>query len=148
MIENVRVAVGIVLIDREGKILLGKRESSYGKGLWSIPTGHVKWGETFKQTAEREMLEELGIKPKNIKLVGLNNYRDSEKRRQYVNIDFLVDDYDGEIEILEPKKFSELDWFLLSNLPTPMSSATMISLKSVSTNTLCVTMDNFSLENL
>jgi len=31
-------------------------------GFWGLPTGKIRWGETIIQTAERESLEETGLK--------------------------------------------------------------------------------------
>ena len=57
-----------VLVVHEGKILLVK--SWYGSGEWTLPGGGIKRGETPLQTAKRELSEETGLKPKNIKSLG------------------------------------------------------------------------------
>ena len=55
-----RVGVGAMVI-HEGKILLVKRGVEPGKGLWAIPGGTLHLGETLRQCAAREILEETGI---------------------------------------------------------------------------------------
>lgn len=55
------MGVGAIVI-REGKILLVKRGVPPGKGLWAIPGGMIELGETIQQAAEREILEETGIR--------------------------------------------------------------------------------------
>lgn len=55
-----RVGVGAVVI-RDGRILLVRRGTHPGKGLWAVPGGLVKPGETLQHAAEREILEETGI---------------------------------------------------------------------------------------
>lgn len=44
----------------------------YRKGLWDLPKGRLDKGETIKQCAKREVLEELGIKK-----VGVHNFLDT-----------------------------------------------------------------------
>jgi 8-oxo-dGTP diphosphatase len=46
---------------RGDEVLLIKRGKAPRLGEWSIPGGHVEWGETTAQAAIREVLEETGI---------------------------------------------------------------------------------------
>jgi len=55
--EHPRAAVGAI-VQKDSKILLIKRGQYPDKGLWAIPGGRVKLGETLEQAAEREILEE------------------------------------------------------------------------------------------
>jgi len=55
-----RVGVGALVL-REGKILLVKRGVDPNKGLWAIPGGTLKLGETMRECAAREILEETGV---------------------------------------------------------------------------------------
>ena len=57
------VAVGAVVI-HNGKVLLVRRGHPPSEGLWAIPGGSVELGETLQQAAEREILEETGIRIK------------------------------------------------------------------------------------
>ena len=58
--DNPQVAVGAIVI-RDNKVLLVKRSLPPGKGLWAIPGGRVKLGETLQEAAEREVKEETGV---------------------------------------------------------------------------------------
>lgn len=58
--DHPRVGVGAVVL-REGHILLVRRGVAPAKGLWAIPGGGLKLGETLQQGAEREIFEETGI---------------------------------------------------------------------------------------
>ena len=55
------LAVGAVVF-REGRVLLVKRGNPPAKGVWAIPGGSVELGETLVQAAQREILEETGIR--------------------------------------------------------------------------------------
>jgi 8-oxo-dGTP diphosphatase len=58
--DSPRVGVGAVVL-REGRILLVRRGVPPALGLWAIPGGVLKLGESLKEGAEREILEETGI---------------------------------------------------------------------------------------
>ncbi|MEE9402308.1 MAG: NUDIX hydrolase, partial [Desulfobacteria bacterium] len=58
--ENPQVAVGAIVI-KDGRVLLVKRSQPPSKGLWAIPGGRVELGETLKEAAEREIMEETGL---------------------------------------------------------------------------------------
>lgn len=57
-------AVGVVIFDKKGRILLQKRSltKDLQPGYWGISAaGHVSKGETYTQAVRRELKEELGI---------------------------------------------------------------------------------------
>ena len=57
---NVRVAAsGIVVHD--GSLLLVQRGGPPSAGKWSIPGGHVEFGEQLRDTVAREVREETGL---------------------------------------------------------------------------------------
>lgn len=58
--ERPVVAVGVVLVE-DGEILLIKRGHDPGKGLWAVPGGKVRWGESLVDAATRETIEETGL---------------------------------------------------------------------------------------
>lgn len=58
-----------VLVENEGKFLLGKRNKKNYFGYWIIPGGGVRWGETIQQAAIREIKEETGIDIELVKLI-------------------------------------------------------------------------------
>jgi 8-oxo-dGTP diphosphatase len=55
-----KAAVGALVI-HEGRVLLVKRGKPPSKGLWAIPGGSVRLGESMQEAAERETLEETGV---------------------------------------------------------------------------------------
>jgi 8-oxo-dGTP diphosphatase len=63
--------VGAVIIDR-GALLLVRRGRGPGQGLWAVPGGKVRFGETQRQAVIREVWEETGleIEPDEVVWVG------------------------------------------------------------------------------
>ena len=59
------------IVDRDGKILMIRRASQPGMGLWSVPGGYVDRGEVVEEAAAREVLEETGLEVEVQRLVGL-----------------------------------------------------------------------------
>jgi 8-oxo-dGTP diphosphatase len=55
---------------KDGKVLLIQRAKP-PLGLWSLPGGHVEFGETALAAAERELLEESGVTADLTEFVGL-----------------------------------------------------------------------------
>lgn len=58
---NVWLAAAGLLIDKDGKWLVVKKNYGGLKGKWSIPAGFVDAGETVDEAAVREVYEETGI---------------------------------------------------------------------------------------
>ena len=58
--DHPRVGVGAVVF-RDGRLLLVRRGAAPAQGLWAIPGGGLRLGETLQAGAEREILEETGI---------------------------------------------------------------------------------------
>ena len=61
-----RIGVGIVLLNHENNIFVGKRIDN-PKNSWQMPQGGVDQNEDFLQAAKRELEEETGIK--SVKLI-------------------------------------------------------------------------------
>ena len=61
-----RLGVGIVLLNNENNVFVGKRIDN-PKNSWQMPQGGVNQNENFLQAAKRELEEETGIK--SVKLI-------------------------------------------------------------------------------
>lgn len=61
-----------VYAERDGQILLLKRAGGEGTGLWWIPGGAADGDERPELVAQRELLEETGLRPSGpLRLVGV-----------------------------------------------------------------------------
>jgi 8-oxo-dGTP diphosphatase len=54
--------VGAVIARDDGRLLLIQRGNEPGRGLWSLPGGHVEPGESEVDAVAREVLEETGLR--------------------------------------------------------------------------------------
>ncbi len=131
--ERPKVGVGVIVV-KDGKILMGERIASHGANTWQIPGGHLEFGETFEETAMREVAEETGITDIEIEgLVSVSNERDYGKH--YANISMLAKWKSGEPRDAEPEKSRNWQWIDPTSLPEPM----FISSKKVVENWLART---------
>ena len=55
-----RLGVGIILLNNENKVFVGKRIDN-PKNFWQMPQGGINNNESFFQAAKRELEEETGI---------------------------------------------------------------------------------------
>ena len=128
--ENPRpqVGVGVVLV-RDGRVFLAKRQGSHGEASWASAGGHLEWGESLEECARRETLEELGVEVSNLQFLCVSNILAYEKH--YIDFEFLADIGEQEPWLAEPGAFSEFGWFPLDELPEPMFEAVRVALDSL-----------------
>jgi len=119
MSGNPRVGVqGIVTKRREPTVvLLGRRRGGYGEGEWALPGGHLEFGESFESAAQRELLEEAGIRAYGLEYWNSYNTYDKAAGTHYVQIAVMAHGYIGEPQVCEPEKCYQFDWFDIRALP-------------------------------
>lgn len=119
MEDRPKVGIGVIVI-KDNKVLVGKRKGAHGKGTWSFPGGHLEFNEELEDCARREVLEEAGIKIKDIRLGTFTNDIHKNEGKHYVTL-FLVSDYDsGDPRVMEPDRCERWDWFEWDKLPKPL----------------------------
>jgi len=106
-----------LLFERDGQVLLMRRTGTgFFDGLYSLPGGHLEAGESIRQAACREALEELAIitEPARLETIGVI-HRLSDTNR----IDFFVRamGWQGAPRLNEPDKCDHLAWFDRRSLP-------------------------------
>jgi len=112
-------AVGVIVRNKDGKILLGERLGSHGENTYQAPGGHLEHGQNFIDAAFREVEEETGLTNLSfVQLVSINN--ELIYGKHYVNIGFLVDCNSGEPGNPEPEKSRNWTWYDPHHLPEPM----------------------------
>jgi len=61
----------ICIVHREGRVLMIRRATDVGYGLWGLPGGYVDRGEVVEKAAAREVWEETGLEVETKELLGL-----------------------------------------------------------------------------
>jgi putative (di)nucleoside polyphosphate hydrolase len=125
-----RPCVGIMLFNRDGAVFVGKRIDQTVEG-WQMPQGGIDKGETPRQAALRELLEEVGTDQAEIiaemddwvtydlpqHLVGVafkGKYKG--QRQKWFALRFTGQDSDIDLTAHEPE-FSAFQWVSLEALP-------------------------------
>lgn len=117
--QEVRVGVGVFVI-RDGKILVGHRIGSHGSKTWSLPGGHLEFGESVEACAKREVFEETGLGIGKVRSVGFTNDIFQTENKHYVTLFVAAAYVSGEPELKEPTKSLEWRWVEWPNIPQPI----------------------------
>ena len=132
-----RIPASANVIFQHGKSILLIKRSIKAKAwpnFWAFPGGKVDDDEFFRETAQREIAEEIGI---------TFNISDILKEtivmhRSIIGTKIiyfcLVKDWNGFPEILEKNLASDLAWFSLDNLPEPIIPHHKEALKALQKN--------------
>ena len=101
-----------------GKVLVQERIKSW-KGL-SFPGGHVDEGESFVDSAIREIKEETGLDIKNLKSCGTFHWSNNKTFDRYIVFLYKTADFKGELitEMEEGKNY----WISIKELKAQQST--------------------------
>lgn len=115
--ENLpKINTTLLLIIKDGKILLGEKKRGFAKGVLIGIGGKQDPGETMEQAMIRETQEEIGVTPKNYEQVAhivFNTWYKGVHSLLNLNI-YSATDYIGEIQ-----ETDEIipGWYDLDNIP-------------------------------
>lgn len=104
------VAGASLLVIRDGRVLLGRRgiQDRAGYGIWAGPAGFAELGETIEETAQRELLEETGLRGDIHGLISIYN------GARHIEVAFHGVAAGDPVPTAE---FPELQWFSATELP-------------------------------
>jgi putative (di)nucleoside polyphosphate hydrolase len=126
-----RIGVGIILLNHENKVFVGKRIDN-PKNFWQMPQGGVNQNENFSQAAKRELEEETGIKsvalvkelngwlgydlPENLLGKVLEGKYRGQKQKWFI-MKFVGKDNEINVKTKNPE-FLDWKWIEVSKLPS------------------------------
>src|SRR5947199_977207 len=107
--------VTVVVIQHEGKVLLGRRNMEPARGLWSFISGYVDRGEKIEEAAIREVKEETNLDVQLEGLIGIY----SERGEPHLLIVYQASVSHDQVNTMagQAEEVSELAFFPLENLP-------------------------------
>ncbi|MGW6421084.1 NUDIX hydrolase [Nocardia sp. NPDC055053] len=130
--DKYRVLVGVhlVLLDGDGRVLLGRRrDTGFGDGLFHVPAGHLEAGESAVAGLIREAREEVGVEIATEDVEFAHVLHSAERVQMF----FTVRRWGGEVTNCEPEKCSELRWFEVGALPSEIVEYCRVGLGEVLT---------------
>lgn len=119
-IDALKAGVAVIVFNEVKQVLLQKR---LDLGLWGIPSGHVKIGETVAEAAIREVKEETNLDIRIKKLIGV--YSDPESQVfaypngqvvHFITTCFLAEITGGDLRC-DTSESLEIKFFDRQNLP-------------------------------
>jgi ADP-ribose pyrophosphatase YjhB (NUDIX family) len=113
-----KVAVGAVVGDEEGRILLVQRADS---GVWLYPTGWADIGYSASEVAVKEVYEETGIECEPLRLIAvLDGLRLGFTRVPLYSLVFHCKKLGGTLQAHE-LECRDVGWFFEDALPQPLA---------------------------
>ena len=126
-----RIGVGIILLNHENKVFVGKRIDN-PKNFWQMPQGGTNKNENFLEAAKRELEEETGIKsiellkelngwfgydlPKNLIGKVLEGKYRGQKQKWFI-MKFIGKDNEINVKTQNPE-FLDWKWIEITKLPS------------------------------
>jgi len=124
-----RPGVGIVLFNKDGRVLIAERIGS--AGAWQMPQGGIDAGEAPEIAVFREMEEEIGTR--NAAIIGMMedwicydfptalgkelwNGKYRGQRQKWIALRFLGEDNDIKLNLHTEPEFSQWKWVPLQDL--------------------------------
>lgn len=123
--KKMGIGVGIIILNTKNEILLLLRNSDKNKalsdmrleGTYTLPSGKVKYGETFEEAGVRKLKEEIGLNTTidDLEVISLSN--DINNYAHYATIGLIAHNYFGDFHLKESEEFENYGFFNINNLP-------------------------------
>ena len=112
LISYPKLAPSIIVLVTRGREMLLARNANWPQNMFSTLAGFVEPGESIEQTLHREVLEEVGLKVKNLKYCGSQSWPFPNS----LMLGFRAEYEAGEI-VCQDEEIAEARWFDVDDLP-------------------------------
>lgn len=116
-----KISPAIITAVIDGDRLLMARASRGSYKRWSLIAGFVEVGETFEDTVRREVMEEVGIRVKNVRYYKSQPWGFSDS----IMIGFFAELEGSDQLTLQEEEISEAGWFCREDIPETPSSVSI-----------------------
>jgi 8-oxo-dGTP diphosphatase len=118
MRDEVAKTVGAMFISSDGRVLLGLRSPAKRTwpGYWDIIGGHVEDGESLDDALVRESQEEVGVMPRQFRLIATFKERRPEIHGDALHHVYAVTSWQGGNPTNVCDEHTELKWFSISEM--------------------------------
>lgn len=123
--KKMGIGVGIIVFNENNEILLLLRNEDRFladsdmrlEGTYTLPSGKVKFGETFEEAGKRKLKEEAGldVKLEDLEVISLSS--DINEYAHYATIGLIASNYSGTFELKDSGEFTSYGWFKIEELP-------------------------------
>ncbi|MGB5824492.1 MAG: 8-oxo-dGTP diphosphatase [Proteocatella sp.] len=103
----------VMILDKTANRVLVQERVKEPRGI-AFPGGHVEKGESFTESAVREIKEETGLDVKNLKLCGVIHWCNEDSDERYLAFLYKTSDYKG--KLIESSKEGNVFWVDIDNL--------------------------------
>ncbi len=120
------IGVGLIVLNERNEVLLllrnknGKKADSdmHLEGTYTLPSGKVKFGESFERAGVRKLKEETNLDTSVGDLEVVSLASDINEFAHFATIGFKVIKYEGDFKLKVSEEFECFGWFKLDNLPS------------------------------
>lgn len=114
-----KATASALVVDDEGRVLLGRRAVEPFRGLWDTPGGFLEEGEHPLDGLRRELLEETGLEIEPVEFLGIwmDRYGGDSSAQATLNLYWTARIVSGEATPADD--VAELAWFAPNELPPP-----------------------------
>lgn len=129
-----RPCVGVMLVNGDGQVFVGKRIDNKEGDAWQMPQGGVDEGEDLRPAALRELAEETGVREDLVTIIAQSREellydlpdeligklwkgRYRGQRQTWLLLRFAGEDADIDLNAHDPAEFLEWKWVAPETLP-------------------------------
>lgn len=119
VINYPRLSPSIIVLVTRGDEMLLARNANWPTNMYSTLAGFVEPGESIEQTVHREVMEEVGLRVRNLRYFGSQSWPFPNS----LMLGFHAE-YEGGDIVCQPDEIADAQWFSKDTLPqTPPKTA-------------------------